>query len=209
MTMISGPSPIQPAASVNGQQKIDSTPKHQTETIHTPATETGPQDSRGISTPGKNKADSIAFFAGPDKIIDQTFSLARAKHPIAQADALNDFHQAISDMTPGELDDMKDAIVGRMSSEDSSQWDRNLLQKMYNVADAVSENRKVDLHGGTKIPGGKIPGFPEKPFPCFPPNIIRPTPMPGHPSEKLPDNRFKDMIKLHNESSSLLADSEK
>lgn len=60
------------------------------------------------------------LFKGPETLIEKTLDRTLAKYPGAQQDALDSFHNQIDSMTPGELDDMKDAIVKRMSSPDTS-----------------------------------------------------------------------------------------
>lgn len=76
-----------------------------------------------------------------DTIIDETLANAHNKMFGAQAQALRGFYKDIKGMDQQELDEMKDTLVHRMGSEDASQWDRNLLEKMYQITDAVSEHR--------------------------------------------------------------------
>lgn len=76
-----------------------------------------------------------------DTLIDETLANAHNKMFGAQAQALRGFYQDIKGMDQQQLDEMKDTLVHRMGSEDSSQWDRNLLEKMYQITDAVSEHR--------------------------------------------------------------------
>lgn len=76
-----------------------------------------------------------------ENIIDDAMSQAHAKMFGAQTQALRSFCSDIKGMDQQELDEMKDTLVKRMGSEDSSQWERNLLQKMYEITDAVAEHR--------------------------------------------------------------------
>lgn len=116
------------------------------------------------------------LFNDADSIISDALSTASAKYPGAQARALNEFHNDIDNMTPRELDEMKDTLVDRMASPKTSQWERNLLQKMYAITDAVAENR-IPPHVGEKFPIRPIPGNPGRPFPKFPePQICGPFP---------------------------------
>ncbi len=110
------------------------------------------------------------LFKGPETIIEKTLDRSLGKYPGAQQNALESFHNQIDNMTPGELDDMKDAIVKRMSSPDSSQRERDMLQKMYEITDAVAENRLPPHVGiGNNIDFVKpFPTTPGKPFPTIP-----------------------------------------
>lgn len=110
------------------------------------------------------------LFKGPETIIEKTLDRSLGKYPGAQQNALESFHNQIDNMTPGELDDMKDAIVKRMSSPDSSQRERDMLQKMYEITDAVAENRLPPHVGiGDTIDFVKpFPTLPGKPFPTIP-----------------------------------------
>jgi hypothetical protein len=110
------------------------------------------------------------LFKGPETIIEKTLDRSLGKYPGAQQNALESFHNQIDNMTPGELDDMKDAIVKRMSSPDSSQRERDMLQKMYEITDAVAENRLPPHVGiGDNIDFVKpFPTTPGKPFPTLP-----------------------------------------
>ncbi|PIQ27869.1 hypothetical protein COW36_08625 [bacterium (Candidatus Blackallbacteria) CG17_big_fil_post_rev_8_21_14_2_50_48_46] len=114
------------------------------------------------------------FFHSNNKSIEKTLAQASAKYPGAQRDALNSFHENIEGMTPGELDDLKDNIVKRMGSNETSQWERDILQKMYQIADAVAENR-IPPHVGKP----SVDPFPRiKPFPN-PIEIYKKTPQPA------------------------------
>lgn len=108
---------------------------------------------------GKIESIFVDMFGSADAIIKNTLNQASTKYPGAQADALMDFHNEIANMTQQELDEMKDALVKQISSPQSSQWDRNLLQKMYQVTDAVAEHRD---------PGLKQPRIKPFPMPHFP-----------------------------------------
>lgn len=77
---------------------------------------------------------------GTEHAIEETLNRARAKYPGAQQDALNAFAHELKFMTPGEVDDIKDSIVDHMADPSNSQWDRELFQKMYHVADSISEH---------------------------------------------------------------------
>lgn len=105
---------------------------------------------------GKTEVHKGSFFGGSDKTIEDTLHRASAKYPGAQQDALAAFADQLRAMTPGERDDIKDAIVTHMGSRESSQWDRDLLQKMYQVADAVAEHRKPPHIGPNKLEPNKI-----------------------------------------------------
>jgi hypothetical protein len=110
------------------------------------------------------------LFKGPETTIEKTLDRSLGKYPGAQQNALESFHNQIDNMTPGELDDMKDAIVKRMSSPDSSQRERDTLQKMYEITDAVAENR-LPPHVGMSDTIDFVkpfPTLPGKPFPTIP-----------------------------------------
>lgn len=139
-------------------------------------------DEHANSISSGSSIGSIRMFSSPsNEIIDEAMTRSMAKYPGSQRDALNGFHKDISRMTQDQLDDMKDTIVKRMSSDESSQWDRDLLQKMYEITDAVSEHRSPP-HVGGKEPWGPInikPGIGEPPYPIKPIHPI-------HPHEKDP-----------------------
>jgi hypothetical protein len=91
---------------------------------------------------------------GNSAIIDETVDAALfTKMPGARQAAMRSLLGETKGMTPGQLDDLKDAIVKRMSSPDTTQNERDVLKNMYDVVDAVSENRPVppDLIGANKI----------------------------------------------------------
>ncbi|MGE3728018.1 MAG: hypothetical protein AB7I41_20855 [Candidatus Sericytochromatia bacterium] len=134
------------------------------------------QHSHSILPGGCVIHPTTPLFKGPETIIEKTLDRTLGKYPGARQDALESFHNQIDNMTPGELDDMKDAIVKRMSSPDSSQRDRDMLQKMYEITDAVAENRlppHVGIGGSIDFPKP----FPPRPFPpkpIFPPSDFPP-----------------------------------
>ena len=209
MSNMSVPNRSQSATPINAHQKLEAkgqiaTPasgtaineKHQHATP-SHGSEMKIKDHAHPVTPGHQHAESISLFSnGPDRIVDNAMQGALNKYPGAQADALRDFAGELKSMTPGELDDVKDTIVSRMSSPESSQWDRDFLQKLYNVADAVSENRKPEIPGGHKPQFPGKPGFPGKPFPRIP-DIIHPGFPPGtkpnFPNKLEPNQRFQDL----------------
>ena len=108
---------------------------------------------------------------GNSAIIDETLDSALfTKMPGARQAAMRSLLGETKGMTPGQLDDLKDAIVKRMSSPDTTQNERDVLKNMYDVVDAVSENRPVPPHliGINQIrpfpPGIDFePSFPGKP----------------------------------------------
>lgn len=81
------------------------------------------------------------MFGRMDNIIDDALMAAHNKMFGAQTQALRGFYTDIKGMDQNELDEMKDTLVKRLASDDS-QWDRNLLQKMYQITDAVAEHRQ-------------------------------------------------------------------
>ncbi|MGE3724798.1 MAG: hypothetical protein AB7I41_04555 [Candidatus Sericytochromatia bacterium] len=105
------------------------------------------------------------------ELIDDTLNSAMfTKMPGARQAAMRSLLGETKGMTPGQLDDLKDAIVKRMSSPDTTQNERDVLKNMYDVVDAVSENRPVPPHliGINHVhpfpPGIDIgPVFPHKP----------------------------------------------
>lgn len=62
-------------------------------------------------------------------------------HYLAAEDTRNGFREAIKDMTPGELDEVRDAIVNRMASDYVSNSDIKFLKDLYSDVDAKMENR--------------------------------------------------------------------
>ncbi|MGE3725598.1 MAG: hypothetical protein AB7I41_08615 [Candidatus Sericytochromatia bacterium] len=124
--------------------------------------------------PGKPGVSITDFFQNDAKsLVEDTLSDVRNDHPLVSNLAMQRFASKLRGMTPGELDDVKDAIVAKMSSPDASQSDRNVLQKMYNLADAAAENRQ---------PVRPFPVRPPRPMP-FPIDEIphpKPFPMPRH-----------------------------
>ncbi|MGE3724797.1 MAG: hypothetical protein AB7I41_04550 [Candidatus Sericytochromatia bacterium] len=83
----------------------------------------------------------------PEQLINQT--LKQATRPMggwSNEYALRHLMDKAQNMTPGEIDDLKDAIVKRMSSPNTSQTERDILKDMYSVVDAVAENRPVPRH---------------------------------------------------------------
>lgn len=112
--------------------------------------------------PGSTCVDLPQLFSNSDTIIDNTLSQASQKRMGAQSRALSEFHVNIRNMTPGQLDEMKDSLVSRMGSDKTSQWERNLLEKMYEVTDAVAENRQVP-HMDNPFDGGGVRPMPGKP----------------------------------------------
>ncbi|MBT9547267.1 MAG: hypothetical protein IV090_17880 [Candidatus Sericytochromatia bacterium] len=121
--------------------------------------------------PGKPSVSIADFFQNDAKaLVEDTLSDVRNDHPLVSNLAMQRFTSKLRGMTPGELDDVKDAIVAKMSSPDASQSDRNVLQKMYNLADAASENRQPDR---------PFPVRP-RPFPIDEIPMPKPFPMPRH-----------------------------
>lgn len=106
-------------------------------------------------------------------IIDDTISAAKRFHGMTETSALRGFHADIKGMDQNELDEMKDTLVKRMASPDASQNERELMQKMYEITDAVSEHRNPPhLHDFNEVrplpmpyPG---PDFPRPIGPCKP-----------------------------------------
>lgn len=172
----SAPQPAQAATPVSEStvQKLRQAVKAAGEAVENARAVSVEDKSMHKVLPGGCVIPPRGLFDGPAEIVDSTLDRARAKHPGAQRDALESFYSQIDQMTPGELDDIKDTIVKRMGSHESSQWDRDLLQKMYQIADAVSENRlpphvrkpafeyiiKPIIH-----PNPPLPAEPRKPFP--------------------------------------------
>lgn len=73
-----------------------------------------------------------------------------------------EFHlnQVMQGMNNGEKDELRDAIVERMSSKDTTQRERDVLQRMYNHVDGLLDKGKVlnDIKpGGPNIIQGKPP----------------------------------------------------
>ena len=94
--------------------------------------------------PGKIKPPVIDLsdFGQSDHLIDETLSTAlHAKMPFAREYALRHMEKHLKTMTPAQLDDIKDTIVKRMASPDTSQRERDVLKDMYELTDAVAENR--------------------------------------------------------------------
>ncbi|MEZ0373015.1 MAG: hypothetical protein ACAI44_28250 [Candidatus Sericytochromatia bacterium] len=109
----------------------------------------GPAKCGGPDITSINKLPGGCFGGGVkdlfnrcDNIIDDTLNDAHNKMFGAQSQALRSFHCEIKCMSQDQLDEMKDTLVRRLGSDDSSQWDRNLLQKMYEITDAVAEHRQ-------------------------------------------------------------------
>jgi hypothetical protein len=158
---------------------------------HIEATQTSISTPRVVELLGKE---------GPNALIDDTVSSAiYTKMPFARQHAMRNMLSEIKGMSPGQLDDLKDAIVKRMASPDTSQNERDVLKNMYDVVDAVAENRPVPEHLISTHPIHQPtppsiihPGFPPGDFgPRFPaqppinikpggPNIIHPGGPPGH-----------------------------
>lgn len=133
----------------------------------------------------EGKLEQIIGFLDPSsEIIDSALSTASIKMMGARQEALRDFHSSISHMNQRELDEMKDTLVNRLASPESSQWDRDLLKQMYEITDAVSEHRKPP-HLEHKFPID--PGFGKPAWPPIhkdpgfeiDPGFNRPWP-PGH-----------------------------
>jgi hypothetical protein len=123
------------------------------------------------------------FKTGPEGIIDDALNFAlTAKTPMARQMAMRDVLSEAKGMTPGQLDDFKDAIVKRMASDDSSQRERDVLKMMYDVVDAVSENRPVPPH---------LVSEPHRPF-VKPPRV--PMGEPGIPNIELHHSRPNKMM---------------
>jgi hypothetical protein len=122
--------------------------------------------------PGKPSVSITDFFQNDAKaLVEDTLSDVRNDHPLVSNLAMQRFASKLRGMTPGELDDVKDAIVTKMSSPDASQSDRNVLQKMYNLADAASENRLIPQPRPYPRP---------MPFPMDENPMPKPFPMPRH-----------------------------
>lgn len=122
-------------------------------------------DQSGVQ-PLPGKPEPLIFpmhKAGPQALIEETLDIAlTVKSPMAREMALRSLNDEIQHMTPGQLDELKDAIVKRMASDDTSQRERDVLKSMYDVVDAVAENRKPPIYDRFAPPGihpGK-PGFP-------------------------------------------------
>jgi hypothetical protein len=112
--------------------------------------------------PGKIKPPVIQLseVGKAERLIDDTLSTALyAKMPFAREQALRSMERNLRNMTPGQLDDVKDAIVKRMASPDASQRERDVLKDMYELTDAIAENRQA-------TPGHKI-----LPRPIVPPTL--------------------------------------
>lgn len=124
---------------------------------------------------------AMKAFDGATHLMNETLDIARGKTPKAQQKALEFFYNRIAQMTPGELDDVKDTIVKRMGSHDSSQWERDILQKMYQIADAVAENRTPPYVGKPN----KILPFIAPPFPPSKPPLEPIVPHPFKPAPAL------------------------
>lgn len=153
------------------------------------------EDHIHVLPPNKIDSISIGFFSPTEAIIDNAMNRASAKYPGAQSDALRNFHEDIAHMTQNELDEMKDALVDRLASPESSQWDRNFLHKMYEMTDAVAEHRDPGLKPGKlpfPMPGGGGDTWPSKPV--FPKEQW---PMPSAPD-------FGDYIQEHHQKQTLI-----
>lgn len=149
---------------------IVSTPKNAEDVFATPKCFADEKCIRPI--PGKPNVSIADFFQNDAKaLVEDTLSDVRNDHPLVSNLAMQRFTSKLRGMTPGELDDVKDAIVAKMSSPDASQSDRNVLQKMYNLADAASENRMPvrPVHPVRPLP------FPSQEYPT-----PKPFPMPRH-----------------------------
>jgi hypothetical protein len=122
--------------------------------------------------PGKPSVSITDFFQNDAKsLVEDTLSDVRNDHPLVSNLAMQRFTSKLRGMTPGEIDDVKDAIVAKMSSPDASQSDRNALQKMYNLADASAENRLIPQPRPYPRP---------MPFPMDENPMPKPFPMPRH-----------------------------
>lgn len=131
--------------------------------------EGGPSDQMQVQVPEGKMQEVIGKLFNPSEdIIDDTLSEASMKMPGAQDMALHDFHHAVENMNQKELDQMKDTLARHMSSPKSSQWDRSLLQKMYDITDAVSEHRLPPHLNEGKPHFPKFPKFPNPIDPGFP-----------------------------------------
>lgn len=164
---------------------------HQPEHIVTPKPE-GAQHQiqdhiQSIKLPGGDLTSILGKLYSPvEEIIDNTVSHASVKMMGARQDALQGFHHSIAKMNQNDLDEMKDALVKNLASPESSQWDRDLFQQMYDITDAVSEHRQPP-HLNLKPsfdPGFNRPLFPDhnKIDPGFnlDPGIYNPPIFPDH-----------------------------
>jgi hypothetical protein len=110
--------------------------------------------------PGKPNVSIADFFNHDAKaLVAKTLKEVRNSNPFFANDAMERFSSEVRNMTPGEIDDVKDAIVAQLSSPNSSQRDRDVLGKMYKLADAASENRMPSLPKPRPLP---------RPFPIDP-----------------------------------------
>lgn len=119
--------------------------------------------------PGACVIDKIpGLFNDADDLIDTALNRALAKYPGAQNDALKGFYHEVKNMTQDQLDEMKDTLVKHLASPDTSERERGLLKKMYDITDAVSEHRQP-------------PHIQKFPFEDHFPKPL-PYPMPKHPN---------------------------
>lgn len=128
---------------------------------------------------------------GPQAIIEDALDLAlNAKTPMARQMAMGNVAREARQMTPGQLDDLKDAIVKRMASDDTSQRERDVLKMMYDTVDAIAENRPVK--GTLDLDMISSPPFMPKPieFP-FPRTGVHSESEDIRPNEK-PNHRLKN-----------------
>ncbi|PKL77943.1 MAG: hypothetical protein CVV27_04275 [Candidatus Melainabacteria bacterium HGW-Melainabacteria-1] len=88
------------------------------------------------------KPNPFHFNQSAEKTVDRVLSIGVA-HAEARENGYQiktpdvEFHlaMALEGMTPGEMDEVRDAIVDRMSSPKTSQQERDVLQRMYNFVD--------------------------------------------------------------------------
>lgn len=92
-------------------------------------------------------APAIGFGSDPGKTVERILGIG-VQHSIAREQGYMiktpdvEFHLGfeMDDMTPGEMDDLRDAIVDRMASPDTSQREREVLKRMYDFVDNATDD---------------------------------------------------------------------
>lgn len=92
------------------------------------------------------KIEIPSFFNQFDNLIDDALASlsqpnCRCPHSSPEQRAMRSFHNDIKSMSQKDLDGLKDTLVKRMAGRDASQNERELMQKLYEITDAVSEHR--------------------------------------------------------------------
>lgn len=184
------------------QQGINSEEAHSMENHHAESKLEKLRDQLGEITPGKKINIQSMFNDDSAETVERVLAIGMM-HARAEADGQQiktpgvEFHMAreVEGLKPRALDNLRDAIVERMSSPESSQMERDVLQRMYNVADKAADGASLPNKLPPNIrPGGPFPIHegqhpmqpkPPKPFPpmgepAFPPGFDSPI-RPGGP----------------------------